>query len=208
MSENRILFCKSDKISRIIVSSKPEASHIYDGKIEISDTKKLEEETYDEISRVMLSIHDIDPSLFSGDATLLVTQPFAESGYCTKKEQKALMEKLCAPYKGTQLFVKPHDKDRINYEYLGGMVLPRKTPTAVFNYLDEKISRVISFESGAIEALDVAKEKISVIDTSTSEPADVKKAIQDYIKTDAGKSQESMSAKKRIKRKMKKMLNS
>lgn len=194
-----LMFFRSDKIEKIIVSSRPESiPEDYYSKIEVRDTKLLEKEVYDDIRSVMLSIFDVDSDLFTSDATLLLTQPLALFGYCDTKEQKRLMKKMCAPYSGSPLLIKPHPADKMNYKSLGGTILPKSVPIEVYNYMDVSIARVITFGSSAIETIDIAREKKAYFKLHDFEYSEVENAIKEMTKPDP--------MAKRIKRKLKRMV--
>ena len=182
------MFFRSDKIKKIIVSSMPEGiPEYYYRKIEVLDTKSLEKEYYDEIKNVMLTIYEVDPVLFTEDTTLLLTQPLALFGYCSEKEQRKLMAKMCEPYKGSPLLIKPHPADKMDYHYLGGIIIPRSVPIEVYNYLDVKIERAITFGSSAIETIEIAKEKKAYFKLHDFDFEEVVTAIKQMVKPEPPK---------------------
>lgn len=173
------MFFRSGKIRKIILSSMPDSlPEGYTDRIVIEDTKELDREYREEISRVMLGIYDVDASVFTSDATLLLTQPLALAGYCTERQQRRLMEAMCDHYKGANLLVKPHPADKMRYGYLGGTVLPKNVPIEVYNYLDTEIARVITFGSSAIETVTFARERINFFRLHDFEHEDVVEAIR------------------------------
>lgn len=196
-----LMFYRSDKISKIVVSKKPmDIPAYYYDKIEIEDAKLLEKEHYEEIKKVMLGIYDVDPALFTKDTTLLLTQPLALFGYCTEKEQKKLMKKMCDQYKGSPILVKPHPADNMNYKYLGGTILPKNVPIEIYNYMDVRIARAITFGSSAIETIEFADENKAYFKLHDFTFEDVVVAIKDLIR------EEPPSLKKRVKRKIRRII--
>lgn len=199
------MFFRSDKIKKIIVSSMPEGiPDYYYRKIEVLDTKSLEKEYYDEIKKVMLTIYEVDPEVFTENATLLLTQPLALFGYCSEKEQRRLMAKMCEPYMDSPLLIKPHPADKMDYHYLGGIIIPRSVPIEAYNYLDVKIERAITFGSSAIETIEIAKEKKVYFKLHDFDFEEVVTAIKQIVKPESPKKK---SFKKRVRRKIKRMLN-
>ena len=195
-----LMFFRSDKINKIIVSSRPEQiPEFYYDKIEIDDTKLVEQEYHDEIRKFLLQIYDVDPGQFSPDATLLLTQPLALFGYCSENDQRKLMKKMLATYKSGRVLIKPHPADKMDYSYLGGTILPKNVPIEVYNYLDVEISRAITFGSSAIETITIAKEKKAFFKLHDFEYEEVGKAIKEIIK------EVPVSRSKKIKRKIKKI---
>ncbi|MBR0308436.1 MAG: glycosyltransferase family 2 protein [Mogibacterium sp.] len=155
-----LMFFRSGKISKIILSKMPEdiPEHFYE-KIVIEDTKELARLHKDEMKSVLSYVYDVDESVFNKDSTMLLTQPLAQFGYCTTEEQKALMKRMCRGCDKSGLLIKPHPADTVNYRYLGGTILPKNVPIEVYNYLDVKIAKAVTFGSSAIETIEFAEEK-------------------------------------------------
>lgn len=207
------MFFRSDKIQKIILSNIPQGlPDEYLKKIEVIDTKILAHDHYGKIRDIMLHIYNADSVLFTEDTVMLLTQPLALFGYCSEKEQKELMKKMCESHKGSPLLIKPHPADNTNYNYLGGTILPKSVPIEVYNFLDVTIKSAITFGSSAIETIEFADEKVSFFKLHDFEFDDVVMAIKELIKEDPPKDSpkkpptKKPGLKKRLRRKIKKLL--
>lgn len=169
---------RSDNIRKIIISQ--EIDGLPDKlrkKVVIKDTKLLIDKHKDEIGRILVGLYDFDIKNLNENTVMVLTQPLAQYGYCTRKEQKVLYKRICKRYNNKNIVIKPHPADKMNYTALG-MVLNRAFPIEVLNFTDVRIDTVITFGSSAIDTVEFAKNKIALFPLSGFEFDDVTRAIK------------------------------
>ena len=191
------MFCRSPKIKEIVISNPIEDIPDYcRDKIIINDTKKLMKQYGKELREIVEEIYEMDTAVFTEDSVLLLTQPLYAVGYCSKKEQKKLYSKICSNIDKNNLLIKPHPGDNLNYDYLGGTVLKKSVPIEVYNSLNVKIRKTISFGSSASETIGFCDNNEILFKLHGFTKDEVIEAINNIVKSPKKKK----SFKKRLKR--------
>lgn len=174
---------ESKKIKEISVSNiKEDVPKEFFEKIRVSDTKEEINYLKPKYERMINALYNTNIDVLRPDSVLLLTQPLALFGYCTKNEQKLLYRKICMGISKKKLFIKPHPSDTIEYDFLKGTILEKDVPIEVYNYFDIKIDKAIAFGFTEIETIKFAKEKKSLFLLKGFKREDVTKTIRKEIK--------------------------
>jgi CDP-glycerol glycerophosphotransferase len=147
---------KSPKINKII------ASKVLDNipeelsqKVVIKDTIALKEKYKTKIHEIMSHIYWVE-DFDDETAVMILTQPLALVGFCTKKEQYALYASIAQRYKNRSILIKPHPADNISYKKLNCRILKKNIPIEAYNFTNNKVDLVVSFGSSSSHTVEFA----------------------------------------------------
>lgn len=167
----------SDKIKKIIVSQPIDGlNEVYSEKLVIEDTKELFMKQHSELGKIFSELFEIE-SILKPETVMLLTQPLANVKYCTPTEQRKLYQNILSHYDKENVIIKPHPADPFNYSNWGYPILNKNIPIEVYNFLDYKIAKIITFGSSAVETIEFAQDKEVLFKMEGFEFDDVSSAI-------------------------------
>lgn len=79
---------------------------------------------------------------------IIITQPFFDDGYLSESEHKYLYKKLYLKILSTEVFIKPHPRDSIDYSFLSTNILDKNVPIEII-YQAAELTDIYSVNSTA-----------------------------------------------------------
>lgn len=159
---------RSPKFKKYIVNEYPSKilKH-HNGRIEVCDYRDMEEKYLESMRNICNSIYDFVPIDSSNNNTLILTQPLARANYCMYANQFLLYADIVKReiVQGNHVYIKPHPADLVCYGPLQNesvTILSKNFPVEVYNYEDDKFSKMISYGSTA-EGISRYADKIESI---------------------------------------------
>jgi len=181
-----VLKSRSAKIRAIVVSEdSPEIPAEYGPKLRVMDIHALFAALGPAYRDVALRYFNLDTLHVPAPSVLILTQPLARAGYCTRREQVALFESVCRTYAADHtVFVKPHPADKADYGSLadlGATILDKGFPIDLFEYTGVVFDLGVTFGSTALRGTTYVKEAVYLFDKSPFTADDVHAAIMDLV---------------------------
>ncbi|MDR2929332.1 MAG: glycosyltransferase family 52 protein [Propionibacteriaceae bacterium] len=183
-----VLKTRSPKLSAIVVSEPSESiPEEYRDKLTVLDIRKLFDRLGGPFADAAMRMFALDRLAIPERSVLVLTQPLARAGYCTRRQQYELYDALCRKHEQDDaVFLKPHPADKVDYaglERRGVKILDKGFPIDVLEFTDIQFRLGVTFGSTALRDAKYVRQAEYLFNKDPFTSEDVTAAITDYTKT-------------------------
>jgi hypothetical protein len=180
-----VLKTASPKIKAIIASeadtSIPTA---YRSKLFEIDIHSLFGELGSSFADPMLKVFDLDALNVPPRSVLVLTQPLARAGYCSRRVQHELYDKICRQYEPEYtIFLKPHPGDKVDYADLGDrgvQILAKDLPIDLLQFSPITFDIGVTFGSTSLKNASYVRKTVFIMESEPHAVEEVRAAITSF----------------------------